>query len=639
MLKLNFDFETYCDLDITKVGAYKYASHPSCEILMCSYNIGGQTQLWDATKNKKIPATLLRALKNPKCVIHAFNAPFERLICKHVLGIDIPIERFRCTMVHAYSLSFVGGLGQVGESLGIDKRKLEEGKELIKLFCQPRKPTKNKPWSRTLPEHEPEKWEEFRNYCIRDTDAEMLIEEILSAHPMSDEEWDAWFMDQEINDRGLPMDRELIEAAIQVANYEREIVLSEIEKITKVENPNSKTQVRQWLNDAGCDIPNMQKLTLEEYSEKKYRKRSVKRVIELLLRISRSSYTKYTKMLEVMLDDDRIYGTLQFLGAQRTGRWAGRLIQPQNFVRPPKGFDPADSISRVLSQDLNDDIMEHLATALRGTIAAPDGELLTVADLAGIEGRVLPWLCFFESKLNQIRSGLDMYIVSYLDMYGGYYDAIDDAQRFIGKVAELALGFQGSINALNNMASTLGAPPFEEEEAQRIVNAWRRTNKPIQDFWYDTQDAAKAAIRRPGERFISGRLVFEFDGGFLKMYLPSGRPLYYFLPEVDDNGRLSYMGWNSYKRKWERIDTYGGKIVENGTQAVAREVLVYGMKLARQRGFNLVGSIHDEPLTCQKPTEMHGVDALVECLTTNPPWAEGLPLAAKGYRERRFKKD
>lgn len=632
---LNLDWETYCDLDIKKVGAYKYAQHPSCEVILGGYSYtDGKTGIWDATSDP-MPDDLREYLLDPEVLIFAFNAPFERLVLKYVLGIDLPIERFRCTQVHAYALSFTGGLAEVGSQIGIEKAKLTEGKELIKFFCQPKKPSKSKPWTRNLPEHDLDKWEQFKDYCIRDVDAEKEIGWFLDAYPMPEEEWEAWFMDQRINDRGLPLDMDLVNAAIHVAERENELVLGAIQEITDVENPNSKTQVKEWLNKNGCNIPNMQGDTFVTWFPKSFGKS--KKVIELLLRIAKSSYKKYATMLLTEIRG-RVHGTLQFMGASRTGRWAGRLIQPQNFVRPPKGYEAEESIKKIKSKRLRKDVMTHLAVALRGAICAPVREMFAIADLAGIEGRVLPWLCFFQEKLDNIIAGKDMYIVAASEIYSIPYEEIENPspERFAGKVAELALGYQGAVNALNSMASSNGLAQFSEHDALDIVNKWRDANEPIKDFWYACQDAAINAVFY-GKEYTAGRLKFYMDGQFLCMELPSGRCIFYFKPRVG-KGKLTYMGWNSFTRKWERLKTYGGKLVENATQAAARDILVHGMKLAEKKGFKIIGSVHDEILTSQRTYKKHNHEYLVECMTTLPAWAEGLPLKAEGYTEKRYRK-
>jgi DNA polymerase len=641
MQELHLDFETYSELNIKKVGAYRYAQHPSTEVLLAGYSIDkSPTKIWDALASKTMPADLRRAFKSPHVRIHAFNAQFERLILKHVLNFEIPIPRFRCAMIHAYGFGFVGSLEEVGPQLYIEKGKITAGKELIRLFCKPRKPTKNKPYTRVLPKHEPQKWEQFKQYCIRDVDVEIDIEHRLQDYPLPDIEWDNWFFDQEINDLGIPLDMELVDKAIALNEDERHEVLNRIGEITNLENPNSKAQLRTWFKQCGLHLPNMQHATLVEYEEKTRDDPAVNEVLNLYLRVTKNAASKYDKMKAVVLENNTVCGGLQFLGAQRTGRWAGRLIQPQNFVRTPNGFVPEKSIEMILNNTVNQDVSEHLAAALRGAICAFKGEIFAIADLAGIEGGVLPWLCFFDEKVDKIRSGRDMYLVAASDMYGIPYDSLTkrSPERMPGKVAELALQYEGGYRALNSMAVTLGIPPFEEVKAKQIVRDWRRANVPVERFWKESETSAKAAVMEPNRLFSAGRIGFICDETFLFMVLPSGRVLSYFEPLLTE-GKISYMGWDSYKRKWKRIDTYGGKLVENATQATSRDVLVYGMHRAREKYFKIFMTIHDEIATRQRKLKKFTHEALVECMTYRPPWAEGLPLSASGYTEQRFKKD
>lgn len=639
--KLHLDWETYCELDIKKVGAYKYASHPSCEVLMGAFKIGnGKTIHWDAKRKPAMPARLKKALEDPGVIIHAFNAVFERLILKHVLGMDIPIERFRCSMAHAYSLGFAGTLGNVGEQIGIENGKLKSGEDLIKLFCKPQKPTKKQPKIRLTREDLPEEWDGLCGYNIGDVDAEHEVQEFLDQYPMPDGEWELWFLDQRINDRGLPIDIELCHKAVLLADKEKEKIYAKIRRLTGVNNPNSGQQMKAWLHANGCEMPNMQQATVNDWIGR-YRKNSkLYKVLELYQMISRSSISKYQKIIDCTDEHSRMRGSLQFSGAQRTKRWAGRLIQPQNFTKPPKGWEPEKSIKLILDEEHPDWAFSHLVTALRGAICSPPGMVMSISDLAGIEGRVLPWLCFFEEKLAKIRAGMDMYLVAASAIYNKPYESLNDdsPERTPGKVAELALGFQGAVGALNQMARNYSLPEYEDQEGLKIVRGWRAANKPIVDFWYAAERAAKNAILKPGTAFPVGRLTYIVQGDFLFCYLPSGGRIAYFQPMLE-NGAITFMGWDSKVKGWCVIETYGGKLVENATQATAREVLAHGMMVADSRGFLIVGSVHDEILSCQRPLKKYNFKALNAAMTLLPAWADGLPLGAAGYTEQRYKKD
>ena len=639
MKRLHLDFETFSQVDITKEGAYRYAMHPSTKVLMAAYALSdGKVHHWDATK-KPMPTDLKKWLDDPEVEIHAFNANFERLIITHVLKLSIPLSRYRCTMVHAFLRSFVGGLSSVGAELGIaeDKAKLKEGKALIKVFCVPRKPTKSKPYTQVTEAHAPDKWQQFVQYNIQDVEAERAVWKMLNKHPVEIADWEDWFLDQLINDNGLPIDEPLVKAAIELAERDKAYLMGELERLTDLDNPNSREQLLGWLQQH-CDIPDLTKNTVAEYAGKEDLDEAVREVLNIRKLTSKSSVSKFAAIRRCT-QAGRVYGTLQFAGAQRTGRWAGRLIQPQNFIRPPRGYDAEDSIDLIMRGGHPEDLAHHLTAALRGCIASSGKNALAIADLAGIEGRVLPWLCNFQKKLTQIKNGMDMYLVAASAIYGIPYEKLTDKspERTPGKVAELALGYQGSIGALNQMAAAYGLTPFEEDEGLEIVRAWRQANKPITQFWYNCQSAFRQALGNKKKEVIVENLAFFYDGEFLLLILPSNRKIYYHKPEVGENN-LSYMGWNSVKRKWERIDTYGGKLVENATQAMARDILMENMHHVHAAGFKIVGSVHDELLTEQPKTRKHNHENLAKLMTKVPEWAEGLPLGASGYTERRYKK-
>jgi len=642
---LSFDFETFCELDITEVGAYKYASHESCEVLMAAYAFeDGDIYHWDAFHDPVIPKGLQEYLEDPSVTISAFNAPFERLIFNYVLGIELPIERFNCSMAHAYNLGFAGGLSMVGKAIGIDNQKLESGKALIKLFCSPRKPTKNKPWCRTLPEHEPDKWEEFCYYNTVDVEAEIEISEFLAKYPMSEEEIHIYRLDQKINDRGLPIDRELCEKALIMAEKEQTKVFRQIMRFTGIDNPNSRDQLMAWFKKVGCKIPDLQAATVDEWVSKppKGCPEKAHKVLTLKQLVSKSSISKYQKILTCAMDDDRVRGTIQYSGAPRTRRWAGRLIQPQNFARPPKGFSDAEkSIALIYALKHPPKAYYHLVAALRGAICAPDGEMITDSDLAGIEGRVLPWLANDMEKVKRIANGRNMYFEASSVIYGIPYEEMTKKrpEYMPGKIAELALGFQGSIGALNNMAKNYGLEPYKPKEGYDIVDKWRKNNSKLVDFWAECQRAFRLALGDKGKPKTAGRLTYIYIDDFMFCHLPSGGQIAYYDPFVSDEGTLCYYGLNSYTKKWTIIETYGGKLAENATQATAREILAYNMRQADKYGFKIVGSIHDEILTCQKPYKKYSDKVLSKVMSRRPPWAEDLPLGAAGYMSKRYKKD
>lgn len=631
---LHLDIETYSDLDLPEVGLYRYASDPSTEILMLGWAIDdGPVELFDLAHGW--PGRLRKALSSPTTIVCAFNAQFERVMLRDCLKIDIPIERWHCTMVHGFALGFSGGLGAQAQAVGVDQQKMEEGRKLIQRFSKPQPDNRKvRRWTR---DNDPENWALFGAYCRQDVETERALQEFYDQYPLPDQVWADWELDQLINDRGLPVDRRLVDQALLYADETRKSLLDEIYDLTGLQNPNSNTQLLAWLQDHGLDIDNLQAATVARKLKSKSTGPLCRRVLELKQQLAKSSVSKFDAFAAATDRDDRIRGTLQYLGASRTGRWGGRLIQPQNFPRPPKGIDVANVIAAILTGRPIDNPLHSLSAALRGVFKANKGKTLVVADLAGIEGRVLPWLCGFDEKLKKIEDGLDMYKVAAAGIYRIDYEAVSDEQRTVGKVCELALGYQGSINALNTMANAYGLPPYTEQDGYPIVQAWRMANKPITQFWSACQRAARLAIRNQNITYTAGKLVFIADANFLMMILPSGRTLYYYQPMQDENS-ISYMGLNQYTRKWERTDTYGGRLVENATQAVSRDILVHGMRLVEDYGFQIVGHVHDEIITEQRPAKKRSAVVLSNLMSTRPSWAPDLPLAAQGFEADRYRK-
>ena len=581
------------------------------------------------------PGRLRKALSSPTTIVCAFNAQFERVMLRDCLKIDIPIERWHCTMVHGFALGFSGGLGAQAQAVGVDQQKMEEGRKLIQRFSKPQPDNRKvRRWTR---DNDPENWALFGAYCRQDVETERALQEFYDQYPLPDQVWADWELDQLINDRGLPVDRRLVDQALLYADETRKSLLDEIYDLTGLQNPNSNTQLLAWLQDHGLDIDNLQAATVARKLKSKSTGPLCRRVLELKQQLAKSSVSKFDAFAAATDRDDRIRGTLQYLGASRTGRWGGRLIQPQNFPRPPKGIDVANVIAAILTGRPIDNPLHSLSAALRGVFKAGKGKTLVVADLAGIEGRVLPWLCGFDEKLKKIEDGLDMYKVAAAGIYRINYEAVSDEQRTVGKVCELALGYQGSVNALNTMANAYGLPPYTEQDGYPIVQAWRMANKPITQFWSACQRAARLAIRNRNITYTAGKLVFIADANFLMMILPSGRTLYYYQPMQDENS-ISYMGLNQYTRKWERTDTYGGKFAENATQAVSRDILVHGMRLVEDYGFQIVGHVHDEIITEQRPAKKRSAAVLSNLMSTRPSWAPDLPLAAQGFEADRYRK-
>lgn len=636
--RVHLDFETYSDVDIRKVGAYNYARHPSTRVLFASYaKNDGKIYRWDTSKKQEIPVKLYKLLTDPNIHIHAFNANFERLILKYVLKINLPIEKFRCTMIHAYGLSFAGSMDNVGEQIGLPLflRKDKRGKDLIRKFCQPQPASRKvSHWNHI---NAPEEWEMLGEYCDQDVEAERAIYKFLEKYPLRQEEWDGWFLDQRINDRGLPIDRKLLNKALILAEKEKERLMKAMKRITKLDNPNSGPQLHSWLEEKNFQLPNLQKATVTEALEGKIPGKSIRRVLEIKAQLAKSSVSKYEALNKAACSDDRLYGSLQYMGAQRTARWAGRLFQPHNLPRPEMNGDEA--VNLILTEEHPKKAMTVLSSAIRGAICAEEGKQLTVSDLAGIEGRVLPWLCYFQEKVDKIAAGLSMYKVAAAGIYHMDYDAIDkeSIEYLVGKITELALGYQGALGALNSMAKAYGLPEYTPEVGYPIVRGWRDVNKPIVNFWSDCEKAIRLAILNPGMGYKAGRIEVFVENDFLFAELPSGRCLSYYKPKIVD-GSITYMGLNTYTRKWERIQSYGGKFAENFAQAVSRDILIYLMFGIERYGFPIVGTVHDEVINETKKFKKYNHEQLTKLMTVSIPWAQDLPLGAKSYTAKRFKK-
>ncbi len=632
---LHLDLETYSEVELLSSGIYPYAQHPSTEILMLAWALDDQpVQL--ITDLTKMPVKLRKALNDPKVTLCAFNANFERIMLREVAKIDLPIQRWRCTMVHGFGLSFSGGLAAQAAATAIQQQKMVEGRKLILKFSKPQPPSRKV--LRWTKDNAPEDWDLFKEYCMQDVETERSLQEFFDQYPLHPQVWQDWYLDQIINDRGLPVDTQLVTAALELADRTKEKIITLLTKQTGLANPNSNTQLLNWLREQGVKASNTQATTIAELLEGKLPSK-VRKVLEQKQQLAKSSISKYEAFKAATCKDGRIRGTLQYLGASRTGRWGGRLVQPQNFPRPPKGIDVDQVIAAVLSRVPMTNPLYCLSAALRGVFAAKQNNVLVVTDLSGIEGRVLPWLCFFQKKLDAISGGLDTYIVAASNIYNVPYAAVTPAQRFVGKIAELALGYQGGVNALNKMAETYGLPPYSDEIGLPIVRAWRQNNQPIVSFWAQCQRAARLAISNPTNEFVAGRVVFVMDGDFLQIILPSGRIMYYYHPHINNQGEISFMGMNTFTKKWEEIRTYSGRWVENITQAVSRDILAANMHRVESKGFKIVGSIHDELITEQRPAKTRSPEVLSRLLATQPEWAHGLPLDAHGFQSLRYRKD
>lgn len=652
---LHLDFETYSEQDIKKVGGHKYAMDPSTEVLMASYAFDhGDAYLWDATLSPEMPKALQDALGDPSTEIHAFNAPFERLILWHVLGFYVPYERFHCTMVHAWSLGFSGGLGDIGDQMGLapDKKKLAEGKKLINRFCKPA--PKNHKADRYTRETHPEEWARFCEYCVQDTVSEREMEMLLKPYPLMPAEREMWHLDQRVNDRGLPIDMALVHGAVRIRNAEIAKLKHEMNEIAGLKNANSPTQLQAWIQGKGVPMEDMTKATVEATLALPVLPQEVRNVLERRQQASKTSVKKWDKLAEATGAGDRLRGSFQFGGAQRTQRWAGRFFQPQNLPRPTR--DDIDVISGILATGDRDlieliygDVMLFLSDTIRAAVTAPEGYMLGVCDLGSIESRVLGWESGCTRVNDIFANGLDTYKDFATELFHVRYDEVTKAQRVFSKPPVLGCGYRLGGEGLKKYADGMGVA-MALEEAEHAVKLYREAYPEIVQMWYWLDDAMKEVIDGGGVR--EGYAVqISRDDNFMFIEISSGRKIAYFKPLVlaktppwggGARPTVTYMGMNQYNRKWERLTTHGGKATEQITQATARDILGYQMKIVENERLDmtLVGHVHDEMLTLMMEALASGLILdLEDIMSITPPWAPGLLLGAEGFVTKRYRKD
>lgn len=642
MNTLSIDIETFSSVNLAKAGVYKYAESQDFEILLFGYSVdGGEVQVADLASGEKIPDDVLAALYDDSVEKWAFNAMFERVCLSNYFGEWLSPESWRCTMIWAATLGLPLSLEGVGAVLGLEKQKLTEGKSLIKYFCAPCSPTKvNGGRTRNLPEHDREKWQLFKDYNIRDVETEVSIQKKLSRFPVSDDVWEEYHIDQEINDLGIGIDMALVKQAIAMDTSTREELTRKIQDITNLENPNSVVQMRGWLSENGLEMDTLGKKAVAE--SMKTAPKHLAEVLSLRQQLAKSSVKKYSAMETAVCRDSKARGMFQFYGANRTGRFAGRIIQLQNL---PQNHMPDLAVARELVRDGNyealdilyEDIPDTLSQLIRTAFVPQNGRKFIVADFSAIEARVLAWLAGEKWRIAVFKEGKDIYCSSAQQMFGVPVEkhGINGHLRQKGKIAELALGYGGSVGALTAMgALDMG---LAEDELQPLVNAWRNANPMIVAFWWDVDRAVKKAVKEhiPSE---VGCIRFSYESGFLFIRLPSGRRLAYVKPRMGVNKfggeSVTYEGVGSTKR-WERLESYGPKFVENITQAVARDILMYAMRTLRH--CSIVAHVHDELII--EADQRMSLDAVCEQMGRTPPWAKGLLLRADGYECDFYKKD
>lgn len=660
MHHLSIDLETFSSVPIAKAGAQKYIESHDFEILLFAYSVdGSDVSCIDFLQGEILPNWLIDALTSPDYIKHAYNAAFEWGCLSRYLGRQLPPEQWRCTMFHGLYAGYTAGLDATGRALGLpeDKRKLNTGKALIRYFCVPCAPTKaNGGRIRNMPHHAPERWQLFKEYCRQDVVTEMEIEKRLSSIIIPDFVQKEWERDLIINSRGVAVDMDLVEGALDIDKTVHDRLVAEAMELSGLNNPNSVAQLSLWLeSQTGENISDLRKDTVAKMLAEKDNSPKVKRMLEIRQELGKTSTKKYDAIEAAVCKDGRVRGLLQFYGANRTGRWAGRLVQVQNL---PRTYTNPLELARELVKNRNIEalrfiygsIPDTLSQLIRTAFIAAPGNVLIDADFSAIEARVISWLAGEEWRLEVFRTHGKIYEASASQMFGVPIELIKKGNpeyslRQKGKVAELALGYQGGTGALIAMgALNMG---IAEEDLSDIVSRWRESNKRIRDLWYKMEAAAVQVISQGGAVGVNGLVIsheLNCDTGFdaLTILLPSGRKLFYVSPQIGENqwGKpsLSYMGMNQTSKKWQRIETYGGKLVENSVQAIARDCLAQAIENLETAGIPVVFHIHDEVVIDCTP-DTASLDDVIQIMSKPIPWASGLPLGADGWVGTFFKKD
>lgn len=693
MTVLWFDCETFSECDLKSAGTHAYAEHPSTEITVAQWAIDdGEPVVQDMTVERYYRPELAQALDDPTVTVVAHNSAFDRTLLRHCWGIDVPVERWQDTMVKAMAHGLPGSLDKIGQIVGLDadQAKDKRGRELIQLFCKPR--PKGHALRRATRATHPKEWAEFLEYSRQDIVAMRAIDQRLPTwnykpgHP----ELGLWHLDQRINDRGVAVDTELAHAAIEAVAKEQKRLKAEVTEATDglVTNASQRDNLLAFIcAEHGVDLPDMRADTLRRRVDDPTLPEGVRLLLSLRLESTKTSTAKYKALINATSADGRLRNTLQFAGATRTARWAGRIFQPQNMPRPDMKNaeieEGIDALKAGCADLFFPSVMRLTANAVRGCIVAPPGKKLVIADLSNIEGRGLAFLASEQWKLKAFADfdrgvGEDLYKVAYGRSFNIDPKDATGQKRQIGKVMELGLGYEGGVAAFITFAAvyqmnlgqladavyatasneaiadaagrlkwtreqkrpTHGLPDNVWIACQTLVTAWRDAHQFTHALWRAAGDSVRAAIANPGVTFpIGDRLKARVDGAWLRIRLPSGRYLCYIHPAVDDDGQITYFGVNQYTRQWGRIKTYGGKIVENCTQAFARDVLAYNMPGIEDAGYKIVLSVHDELLTETPDRPEFNADALGQMMATAPAWAKGIPLAAAGFETYRYRKD
>lgn len=654
MKTLSIDIETFSNIDIKKSGLYKYVQSPDFEILLFAYSYdNGPVQIIDIAQGETIPISVIMDLGRSDVVKKAYNAAFEYYCLSKFFSTDL--SQWRCSMVHGLYNGYPGGLGDIGKALKFssDKRKMAEGKALIKYFCSPCAPTKrNGGRSRNLPKHEPAKWNLFKEYCKQDVITEMEVNRVLDAYPVPDQEWLLWEIDQKINIYGVTLDMDFVDGALYINEQMTSELTDKAKDISGLENPNSVAQLKAWIeSQADIELDGLTKQTVSELLVNKTGSEEVQALLQIRQEMAKASVKKYNAMKAAVCSDSRVRGLLQFYGANRTGRWAGRLVQVQNL---PRNYLDSLNTARELVKKRNipalkliyGNVPDTLSQLIRTAFIPAEGHVFAVADFSAIEARVIAWLSGEEWRLDVFRTHGKIYEASASAMFGVPIELISKGNpeyelRQKGKVAELALGYQGSSGALIQMgALNMG---LLEEDLPDIVRRWRSANKRIVDFWYSVEQRAVECVKYGVVSSLPHGITFTRDENRLMIILPSGRRLFYNAPRLIPNERgfesLWFMGQNQTSKKWELIQTYGGKLVENIVQAVARDCLANAIVNLHNAGYKINFHIHDEIVTEILESGPQNLDEAVSIMCKPASWANGLPLNADGFVSPYYKKE
>lgn len=649
MKKLSCDIETFSDVDLIRCGVYKYADSPDFEMLLFAYAADdGDVHIIDIAGGEELPEKIIQAIKSDTVVKTAYNAQFERVCLSRYLklpeGEYLNPQSWYCTAVQAAELALPLSLADVGSVLGLERQKMTEGKELIKYFCVPCKPTKsNGNRTRNRPCHDINKWETFKKYCMRDVDVERQIADKLKMYPIRDEEHRLYVLDQIINDRGVLVDSELAEQAVKLNSIQTTVAVEQAYMITGLENPNSVTQLKQWLKENGVEIESLSKKAVKSLADET--DGDVSEMLKLRLLMAKTSVKKYEAVIRSVCSDNRVHGMMRFCGANRTGRWSGNILQPQNL---PQNHLPDLTLARDIVKDGDFEMLDMmfgnvpnvLSELIRTVLIPKPNHRFIVADFSAIEARVLAWIAGEQWRIDTFKNGGDIYCASASKMFKVPVEkhGVNGELRQKGKISELACGYGGSVGALKNMGAVeMGV---QENELQGLINDWRNANPHIVRFWYEVGNAAMKAIKEKTTVPL-GKLVFAYERGILFIRLPSGRRLSYIKPRIGTNrfggDSITYMGINSAK-KWDRLETFGGKLTENIVQGTARDLLANALINAANAGYDTVFHVHDE-IICEVPNGYGSVDELCRLMCIKTDWADGLPLNADGFECEYYKKE